>query len=114
MKLKQLSTIVSIYGLLLIAGGIIGYAIAKSPLSLACGLVFGTITLIFGSNIPKNPLLGACGSLIISLIMMIFFIFRLAKTHKIMPAALMIVMSAACAIILSLFIYKKNRDRSNR
>lgn len=79
-----------LYGILSIVGGAIGYRQAGSQVSLISGFVSGLLLLIgayllFGGA-PIGPVLAA----VVSLLLVIVFAIRLAKTRKFMPAGLMI------------------------
>lgn len=80
-----------LYGILSIVGGAIGYKQAGSQVSLISGFVSGLLLLVgayllFGGA-PLGPLLSA----IVTLLLVIVFTIRLAKTRKFMPAGLMII-----------------------
>ncbi|MBJ7448875.1 MAG: TMEM14 family protein [Parachlamydiales bacterium] len=106
-KQRHLSIIVIVYGLLLLVGGIMGYAMAKSSLSLACGLIFGTLTVFAGSMISSKPKQAAFASLVLAAFMLIFFIYRFSLTYKMMPAGMMAFVSAVCVILISLFLVQR-------
>ena len=81
-----------IFGILAIVGGVIGYKQAGSQMSLLSGIISGVLLLIgayflFGGN-PIGLILSA----IVSLVLLIVFAIRLAKTRKFMPAGLMIIL----------------------
>ncbi|MGD1897226.1 MAG: TMEM14 family protein [Phormidesmis sp.] len=81
-----------IYGIAAIAGGAIGYKQAGSQVSLISGLVSGLLLLIgayflLGGS-PAGPLIAG----IVSIVLIIVFSIRLAKTRKFMPAGLMIIL----------------------
>lgn len=89
-----------IYGILAIAGGAIGYKQAGSQVSLLSGLISGLLLLIsayllFGGS-PAGPTLSA----IVSLVLVVVFVIRLAKTRKFMPAGLMIIFGVANLVAL--------------
>jgi len=80
-----------LYGILVIVGGAIGYRQAGSQVSLISGIVSGLLLLIssyllFGKH-PAGPLCSA----VVTLLLIIIFSVRLAKTRKFMPAGLMII-----------------------
>ena len=92
-KLSLLSS--TIYGILLILGGIMGYVKAKSIWSLITGVVCGILILIstnFGSHNKKMQYFNV---VMISLILAIFFYIRFNATHGFMPAGLMLILSTA-------------------
>ena len=92
-----------IYGILSIVGGAIGYKQAGSQVSLISGFISGILLLIaayllFGGS-PAGPLL----AVIVSIILIVVFAIRLAKTRKLMPAGLMIIFGGInVAALLSL------------
>ena len=80
-----------IFGILAIVGGAIGYKQAGSQMSLMSGFISGLLLLIgayllFGGS-PLGPLISG----IVSLLLVIVFVMRFAKTRKFMPAGLMII-----------------------
>ncbi len=80
------------YGLLAVFGGIMGYQKAQSKVSLISGAVSGLL-LILSGILTLNGINGGLilGALISGLLVVVFGV-RLAKTKKMMPAVLMIVM----------------------
>lgn len=89
-----------LYGILSIVGGAIGYQQAGSQVSLISGLISGLLLLIgayllFGGSVA-GPLLSAA----VSLLLVIVFLVRLAKTRKFMPAGLMAIVGIANLIAL--------------
>ncbi len=79
------------YGILAVIGGIVGYAKAKSKISLMAGCSTG-ILLILGGIIQLQGLTwGLIFSLFMSVFLIITFISRLLKTRKFMPSGLMII-----------------------
>jgi uncharacterized membrane protein (UPF0136 family) len=89
-----------IYGILLIAGGIIGYTKAQSKPSLYAGSVSGIFAIIFSS-------LGMVGHDLIALFLLAseaillsaFFYIRYSSTKKFMPSGLMVLVSAISLIL---------------
>lgn len=89
-----------IYGILAIVGGAIGYKQAGSQVSLISGIISGLLLLIgayllFGGS-PAGPLVSG----VVSLVLVIVFSVRLAKTRKFMPAGLMIILGVVNLISL--------------
>ncbi|MEL6940671.1 MAG: TMEM14 family protein [Cyanobacteria bacterium J06598_1] len=89
-----------LYGILAIAGGAIGYQQAGSQVSLISGFISGLLLLIaayllFGGS-PAGPLISG----VVTLVLIIVFSIRLAKTRKFMPAGLMIMMGVINLISL--------------
>jgi uncharacterized membrane protein (UPF0136 family) len=78
------------YGILAIVGGIIGYTKVGSKISLISGSISGLLLIISGIVQLMGINWGIIFSTIITTILIITFIIRLAKTHKMMPAGFMI------------------------
>jgi uncharacterized membrane protein (UPF0136 family) len=95
-----------IYGILVLVGGIIGYAQAQSMISLIAGLVFGVIVVISGWLAWQGMAAGvyvAAGS---AMLLGLFFGYRLSVTGNFMPAGMMLTLSfvALVIIVLAFFI----------
>ena len=96
------NTILWIYILLLLVGGLIGYFKGKSAVSLymsvgfAVALIVTTLSRVFQSGFAhtaQNVLLAA---------LLVVFAIRLAKTKKFMPAGLMLALTVAALALLNL------------
>jgi uncharacterized membrane protein (UPF0136 family) len=92
------------YAAIVLIGGIAGYASAKSTASLASSIPSAILIAIAGVVFGQNARLGLILGFVLSAALAVFFIYRLRKTKKIMPAAPMIVISdivlLACAYYL--------------
>lgn len=98
MKLGQIVLIV--YGLLLIAGGLIGYVKAESLSSLVAGGVSGIIAIAtFAFSLRQRPVAYLIGSAL-ALALVCAFAWRLAKTGSFMPSGAMLVLSALVLLLL--------------
>lgn len=84
-----------IFGILAIVGGAIGYKQAGSQVSLLSGLISGLLLLIGAYLLFAGSAFGLSLSAIVSLLLIVVFAIRLAKTRKFMPAGLMIVLGIA-------------------
>ncbi len=80
-----------LYGILSIVGGAIGYKQAGSQVSLISGFVSGLLLLVGAYLLFGGAALGPVLSAVISLLLVVVFAMRLAKTRKFMPAGLMII-----------------------
>ncbi len=85
-----------VYGVILIVGGVIGYAKAKSVPSLVAGGVSGLIAIFIGYRYPWHYAPEA--ALILSLVLLIIMGRRYLKTGKFMPALLVVILSIIVAI----------------
>jgi len=92
--------IVLVYGLLVLAGGIMGYVKAKSLPSIIMGIIFGVFIIWSSTIMYKGDPLGTYLSLAASLILAAFFAMRFRVTKKFMPAGLMIILSVISVITL--------------
>jgi uncharacterized membrane protein (UPF0136 family) len=88
-----------VYGILLILGGTMGYAKARSLGSLVAGSVGGLLALLFGwlsaHDMPEAKIAAILLALLLSLIMG----WRFLKTRKAMPALPIIILSLLVAVL---------------
>ncbi|MBD2246580.1 TMEM14 family protein [Nostoc sp. FACHB-888] len=80
------------YGILAIAGGIIGYIQAKSKVSLISGSISGLLLVLAGYFQLQGQSSGAILAVIVTAVLVVVFAFRLVKTRKFMPAGLMTIL----------------------
>jgi len=78
------------YGILSLVGGVIGYLQAKSTTSLISGGISGVLLIVMGILQSQSIVWARAVAIAITVLLIIVFIVRLAKTRKLMPAALMI------------------------
>lgn len=78
------------YGLLSIAGGIIGYVKSKSTVSLVSGGISGLLLLILAVVMNQGQIWAASIAAIIIALLVVVFIVRWFKTKKPIPALPMI------------------------
>lgn len=89
-----------IFGILAIVGGAIGYKQAGSQVSLLSGLISGLLLLIGAYFLFGGNPFGLTLSAIVSLVLIVVFAIRLAKTRKFMPAGLMIILGVVNMVAL--------------
>ena len=82
-----------IFGLLTIAGGIVGYVKAGSVPSIIAGAITGILLLVAAFLLPEHRVAGLATALIVSLFLAAYFIRKYASTGAIMPAGMMSVLS---------------------
>ncbi|BCW98055.1 MAG: hypothetical protein KatS3mg024_0882 [Armatimonadota bacterium] len=88
-----------IYGALVIAGGVMGYAKAGSTASLISGLIFGVVALAAGISAFRAPGPGLTAGLAASLFVGVFFLFRFLHTRALMPAGMTLALSVLVAVL---------------
>lgn len=104
--MKTQAIVVFIYGLLLLAGGIMGHVKAQSLPSLIMGSTFAVLTIISAVGMLKNyPYAYGCAAAI-SAILTLFFGYRFALSLKFMPAGLMAIISL---LVLGYLVYSRKR-----
>jgi uncharacterized membrane protein (UPF0136 family) len=82
-----------VFGVLTIAGGIVGYVKAGSVASIIAGSISGLLLLISGFILPQHRLAGLVIGLIISLLLAGQFAPKFFRTGKMMPAGAMALLS---------------------
>lgn len=87
------------YGVVAIAGGIIGFAKSKSKISLISGSLSGVGLLISGIATAQGQGWGKIAGIAIATLLVIVFVTRFLKTKKFMPAGLMIIGGAATLFV---------------
>ncbi len=80
------------YGILAIIGGVMGYAQAKSKISLIAGCGCGILLLISAILQTQGQALGLSLATAITIVLMAAFMMRFIKTRKFMPAGLMLIL----------------------
>lgn len=78
-------TILWIYIVLLVAGGLMGFLKAKSKMSLITSVGFAALLTLCAVRIIPDPIVAD----IILVVLLIFFGMRVAKTKKFMPMGMM-------------------------
>lgn len=98
---KLSSMISTIYGIVLIVGGAMGFVKAHSKMSLLSGLVSGVLVLLACQIGNKNPKAGYLFIASISLVLGMFFSMRFAMSHAFMPAGLMVLLSTITYVFVA-------------
>jgi uncharacterized membrane protein (UPF0136 family) len=88
-----------VFGVLTIAGGIIGYVKAKSAASVVAGTITGIMLIVAGLILPAHRELGLVLALFTSAILAAQFVPRLLRTGRVMPAGVMSVLSVIGIIV---------------
>ena len=82
-----------VFGVLTIAGGIIGYVKAGSVASIIAGSITGILLLVAAFLLPQHRAIGLATAFIISLLLAAQFVPKFIRTGKIMPAGMMAILS---------------------
>ena len=82
-----------IFGLLTIAGGIMGYVKAGSVASVIAGAITGVLLLVAAFLLPDHRVAGLATALIISVLLAGQFVPKFFRTGTVMPAGVMSVLS---------------------
>lgn len=82
-----------VFGLLTIAGGIMGYVKAGSTASLIAGSISGLLLLLAAFLLPSHVLVGLALGGIVSLLLIGYFLPAFFRTGKMMPAGMMSLLS---------------------
>ena len=89
-----------LFGLVAIAGGVIGYTRANSKASLIAGGASGALLIIAGLLAPSLP--GFLLALIVSILLLTYLGRSYATKKKPMPAIPMIVLSGICIVLTAI------------
>jgi uncharacterized membrane protein (UPF0136 family) len=96
-----------VFGILTIAGGVIGYVKAGSMPSIIAGSISGILLLVAAFLLPDHRVAGLATGLIISLLLAGQFIPKFIRTGKAMPAGMMSILSAIGIIMAIVALTKK-------
>jgi uncharacterized membrane protein (UPF0136 family) len=97
------NTVLWIYIVLLLVGGLIGFFKAKSKVSLLTSAVFAAVlVLAILPGVFQPAIVRILVNVILALLLVVFAV-RLAKTKKIMPSGLMLVVTIAALALRNIF-----------
>jgi len=92
-----------VYGALVFAGGWVGYKKAGSRPSLISSSLSAAVLLIAAVLSLSGISAGYMVAMVVALVLLVFFGYRLAKGGKFMPAGLMVAVSLATLVVLWTF-----------
>ncbi len=104
--LQLAQTVLALYGLLLIAGGIMGKLKSDSSVSLAAGGISGLVALYAFWTGRTDPATGLLIGLMLSLLLTGISLSRFIRTRKLMPAGVLLIASIVTAALMS---YSRNQ-----
>lgn len=82
-----------LFGVLTIAGGIVGYVKAGSAVSVIAGSIAGVFLLVGAFLLPSHRAAGLATAFVISLLLALYFIPKFLQTGRVMPAGMMSILS---------------------
>jgi uncharacterized membrane protein (UPF0136 family) len=88
------------YGILAIAGGIIGYIQARSKVSLLSGSISGLLLILAAYFQLQGQTWGSILAVLLTAVLVVVFAVRLAKTRKFMPAGLMTILGMVALAVM--------------
>lgn len=95
-----------VFGILTIAGGVIGFVRAGSVASIIAGAITGILLLIAGWVLPEYRAVGLATALVVSLLLAGQFIPKFLRTGKAMPAGIMSLLSVV-GIVMAIVAWLK-------
>ena len=96
-----------VFGILTIAGGIIGYVSKGSVPSIIAGFISGILLLAAGFLLPQYHTAGLILALLVSVLLAAQFVPKFIRTGKAMPAGVMSILSVIGIIVALLAWIKK-------
>ena len=102
-------SVILIYGIITLSGGIYGYVSKSSIASLIAGSVSGIILIISSVIIFRRNFSGVYISLVVAIILAVYFGLSFSKEMKLMPAGMMLVLSLV-AIGFAVYALSQRND----
>jgi uncharacterized membrane protein (UPF0136 family) len=96
-----------VFGVLTIAGGIVGYVKAGSVASIIAGSVTGVLLLVAAFLLPEYHTAGLATAFIVSLLLAAQFVPKFLRTGRVMPAGIMSILSVIGLIVAFVAWIKK-------
>jgi uncharacterized membrane protein (UPF0136 family) len=95
-----------IFGLLTIAGGVMGYVKAGSTISLISGSISGVLILIAAFLLRSNAVAGLVLGGLVSLLLIGYFLPAFIRTGRMMPAGMMAILSIL-GVVFAIFAWMR-------
>ena len=95
------SAVILTYAAILIAGGIVGWRVSGSRISLTSSLACAVVLAGAYRLSRTYPAGGYLLATIVALALVVLFAMRLRKTRKFMPSGMMLLLSSVVTIILA-------------
>ncbi len=87
-----------VFGLLTIAGGVLGYVKAGSTASIIAGSISGILLIVAALLLPTHAVVGLALGIVVSLLLAGKFLPGFFKSGKMMPDGMMAVLSAIAIV----------------
>src|SRR2546421_6217572 len=96
-----------VFGILTIAGGVVGYVKAGSVASIVAGGITGVLLLAAAFLLPEYRIVGLATACIVSLLLAAQFVPKFLRTGRAMPAGMMSILSVIGIIVAIVAWLKK-------
>jgi uncharacterized membrane protein (UPF0136 family) len=96
-----------VFGILTIAGGVVGYVKAGSVASIVAGGITGVLLLVAAFLLPEYQIVGLATACIVSLLLAAQFVPKFLRTGRVMPAGMMSILSVIGIIVAIVAWLKK-------
>ena len=96
-----------VFGVLTVAGGVVGYVKAGSVASIIAGSITGVLLLVAAFLLPEHRAIGLATAFIISLLLAAQFAPKFIRTGRAMPAGMMSILSVIGIIVAIVAWVKK-------
>jgi uncharacterized membrane protein (UPF0136 family) len=100
--MKNTAIEVWVYGVIMILGGIAGFARVGSKASLISGVGFGLVLLVSGFGVWNGSQNSLMAATIIALLLVVLFAIRYAKKRRFMPAGMLAILSLVAVVTFAL------------
>lgn len=107
--MKISATLIFVYGLIILIGGLVGHAKAASSASLVMGGIFGLLLILSAIAVFRGKAIGEYIALLLTFLLDAFFTYRFLTTRKFMPAGALCLLSLLVLFLLALIL--KNRQK---
>jgi uncharacterized membrane protein (UPF0136 family) len=96
-----------VFGILTIAGGVVGYVKAGSVASIVAGGITGVLLLVAALLLPEYRIVRLATACIVSLLLAAQFVPKFLRTGRVMPAGMMSILSVIGVIVAIVAWLKK-------
>jgi uncharacterized membrane protein (UPF0136 family) len=96
-----------VFGVLTVAGGVLGYVKAGSVASIIAGSITGVLLLVAAFLLPEHRAIGLAAAFIISLLLAAQFVPKFIRTGRVMPAGMMSILTVIGLVVAIVAWVKK-------